>query len=55
MANNDDVRVEGGTTWYECVKEDMKMFGLHPEWAVFRDMWRGFMSGNNSGTWTNTS
>ena len=23
-------------TWYECVKDDMKVLGLHPEWAVFR-------------------
>ena len=23
----------------------MKALGLHPEWAVFRDMWRGFISG----------
>ena len=22
----------------ECVKDDMKELGLHPEWAVFRDM-----------------
>ena len=21
---------------------------LHPEWAVFRDMWRGFISGGTS-------
>ena len=29
-----------------CVKDDMKgkAHGLHPEWAVFRDMWRGFIS-----------
>ena len=35
-------------TWYECVKDDMKVLGLHPEWAVFRDMWRGFISGGTS-------
>ena len=35
-------------TWYECVKDDMKVRGLHPEWAVFRDMWRGFISGGTS-------
>ena len=28
----------GRKTWYECVKDDMKVLGLHPEWAVFRDM-----------------
>ena len=38
----------GRKTWYECVKEDMKELGLHPEWAVFRDMWRGFISGQTS-------
>ena len=33
----------GRKTWYECVKDDMKALGLHPEWAVFRDrMWRCF-------------
>ena len=24
---------------------DIKLLGLQPEWAVFRDMWRGFISG----------
>ena len=27
-------------TWEHCVRDDMKLLGLHPEWAVFRDMWR---------------
>ena len=35
-------------TWTECVNNDMKVLGLHPEWAVFRDMWRGFISGRTS-------
>ena len=35
-------------TWYECVEDDMEALGLHPEWAVFRDMWRGFISGRAS-------
>ena len=26
-------------TWEQCVRDDMKLLGLHPEWAVFRDMW----------------
>ena len=26
-------------TWRECVKDDMKLLGLQPEWAIFRDMW----------------
>ena len=38
----------GRKTWYECVKDDMKVLGLHPEWTVFRDMWRGFISGKTS-------
>ena len=36
------------TDWYECVKDDIKALGLHPEWTVFRDMWRGFISGGTS-------
>ena len=35
----------GRKTWRECVKEDMDKLGLHPEWAVFRDVWRGLISG----------
>ena len=35
-------------TWYEYVKDDMKVLGLHAERAVFRDMWRGFISGRTS-------
>ena len=38
----------GRKTWYECVKEDMKVLGLHAEWAVFRDMWRGFITAGAS-------
>ena len=38
----------GRKTWYECVKDDMKVLGLHAEWAVFRDVWRGFISGGMS-------
>ena len=38
----------GRKTWYECVMKDMKVLGLHAEWAVFRDMWRGFISGGTS-------
>ena len=38
----------GKKTWYECVKDDMKVLGLHPEGAVFWDMWRGFISGGTS-------
>ena len=39
---------KGRKTWYECVKDDMKELGLHAEWAVFRDMWRGLISGQTS-------
>ena len=35
-------------TWKECVYKDMKVFGLHPEWAVFRDVWRNFIWANVS-------
>ena len=37
-----------GKTWRECVKEDTVELGLHPEWAVFRDVWRGLISGQTS-------
>ena len=30
-----------------CVKDDMKLLGLQPEWAIFRDMWRDFIHGAN--------
>ena len=33
-------------TWFECVKVDMKVLGLN--YAVFRDMWRGYISGGTS-------
>ena len=32
----------------ECVKDDMEVLGLHPEWAMFRDVRRGFISGQTS-------
>ena len=38
----------GRKTWGECVKDDMEELGLHPEWAVGRDMWRGLISGKTS-------
>ena len=31
----------------ESVKDDMKLFELQPEWAIFRDMWRDFIHGAN--------
>ena len=33
----------GRLTWRECVNDDMKVHGLQSEWALFRDMWRGFI------------
>ena len=27
----------GRKTWRECVKDDMKVLGLHAEWAVFKE------------------
>ena len=30
-------------SWNECVDDDMKVLGLHPEWAIFRDVWRDFI------------
>ena len=35
----------GRKTWRECVKDDMEELGLHPEWVVFRDVWRSFILG----------
>ena len=26
------------------MKDDMEELGLHPEWVVFRDMWRDLIS-----------
>ena len=36
---------KGRKTWRECVRDDMEELGLHPEWVVFRDMWRDLISG----------
>ena len=30
-------------TWEQCVRDDMKLLGLHPEWAIFKD--------HDGGTW----
>ena len=38
----------GRKTWRECVKEDTDELGLHQEWAVFKDVWRGLISGQTS-------
>ena len=34
----------GRKTWRECVKDGTDELGLNPEWAVFRDMWRGLIA-----------
>ena len=38
----------GRKTWRECLRNDMEELGLHPEWVVFRDMWRDLISGKTS-------
>ena len=42
-----DVRVGAGRPWRECVRDDMEELGLHPEWVVFRDIWRDLISGKS--------
>ena len=32
--------------WRECVKDDMNVLCLQPEWGVFTDMWRYFIWAN---------
>ena len=34
-----------GRLWEQCVRDDMKLLGLHPEWAIFKDMWRDLIWG----------
>ena len=29
----------------KCGKDDMKLLGLHSEWAIFSDMWRDLIWG----------
>ena len=43
-----DVQVGAGRLGRECVKDDMDELGLHPEWVVFRDIWRDLISGKTS-------
>ena len=31
-------KCRGRKTWRMCVNDDMKLHGLQPEWAVFRDV-----------------
>ena len=39
------IRVGAGARRLEECVNDMKVLGLQPEWVLFRDMWRGFISG----------
>ena len=32
-------------TWERCVRDDMRLLGLHSEWAIFKDMWRDLIWG----------
>ena len=32
-------------TWEQCVRDDMRLLGLHSECAVFRDVWRDLIWG----------
>ena len=44
------VKCKGGgrKTWGKCVEDDMEELGMHSEWTVFREMWRGLISGKTS-------
>ena len=37
----ENARSRGGSrkTWEQCVKDDLKLLGLHPDWVIFRYMW----------------
>ena len=39
-------RGRGKKTWGECVRQDLKVFGLKSEWAQDRAEWRGLIRGN---------
>ena len=28
----------GRKTWRKCINDDMKLLGLQPEWALFKDI-----------------
>ena len=40
--------VDRGQKTRECVNDGIKLLRLQPEWAVFRDMWRGFILGQTA-------
>ena len=31
--------------WEQCVRDDMRLLGLHSEWVIFKDMWRDLIWG----------
>ena len=35
----------GRDIWEECMKDDMKLVGLQPQWAIFSNFWRDLMLG----------
>ena len=35
----------GRKTWKQCVRDDMKLLGLHSEWAIFMDIQRNLIWG----------
>ena len=39
--------VRSRKTWEQCARDDMKLLGLHPEWAISRDMWRDLIWGKH--------
>ena len=41
------MRCVGRKNQGECMKDDMEVLGLQPNWEVFRDMWRDFIHGAN--------
>ena len=43
--------VRSGIGRLEKSVDDMKVLGLHPEWAVFRDVWRDFIWANVQPKW----
>ena len=41
-----DFKGKNRKTWKECADDDMEVLGLHPEWVLFRDVWRDFIWAN---------
>ena len=49
VAEDPEVRCRSRRTWRECVNDDKKELGLHPEWAIFRDNVEGLHMGKPGG------